>query len=261
MSARIDGRQSGDLRTVQITPGFNKHAEGSALIECGDTHVIGTASVEDKVPRFLQGTGKGWVTSEYGMLPRSTGTRMIREISKGRISGRTQEIQRLIGRALRSIVDLEALGERTIWIDCDVIQADGGTRTASITGAFVAMAFALERLRRSGELAKPAIKDYVAAVSVGIVGNQAMLDLNYEEDASAEVDMNVVMTGSDLFVELQGTAEGAPFSSYQLDELIRLARSGIQTLIEEQKKVLREQLDGAEDLLQEVQIAASPGNS
>lgn len=261
MSLRIDGRLSGDLREIQITPDFNKHAEGSALIECGDTHVICTASVDDKVPHFLRGSGKGWVTSEYGMLPRSTGTRMIREISKGRISGRTQEIQRLIGRALRSVVDLEALGERTLWIDCDVIQADGGTRTASITGAFVAMALALERLRRSGELEKPALKDYVAAISVGIVGDQPLLDLNYEEDASAEVDMNVVMTGSDLFVELQGTAEGTPFSNQHLDELIGLARSGIQTLIQQQRMVLKEQFEQADSLLQENEVAASSGNS
>lgn len=261
MSSRVDGRLSGDLRNVQIVPDFTKHAEGSALIECGDTHVICTASVDEKVPHFLRGSGRGWVTSEYGMLPRSTGTRMIREISKGRLSGRTQEIQRLIGRALRSVVDLDALGEKTIWIDCDVIQADGGTRTASITGAFVALALALERLRRSGVLEKPALMDYVAAASVGIVGDQALLDLNYEEDASAEVDMNVVMTGSDLFVELQGTAEGTPFSNEHLDELIRLARSGIQTLIQQQKAILKEQFEETGKLLQEDEVAASSGNS
>lgn len=238
MPVRQEQRRSDGLRPVRISPQFNKHAEGSALIQCGDTHVICTASVEEKVPHFLRGSGKGWVTSEYGMLPRATGTRTIRESSRGKPSGRTQEIQRLIGRALRSVVDLDSLGERTVWVDCDVIQADGGTRTASITGGFVALALALGRLRRDGKLSSPVLTDYVAAISVGIVEEQPRLDLDYQEDFAAAVDMNVVMTGRGLYVEVQGTAEGQPFSSSQLDALLVLARGGIESLVAEQREVL-----------------------
>lgn len=248
MSSRPDGRQSHELRPLQIHPGYSKHAEGSALIECGDTRVICTASLEEKVPHFLRGTGSGWVTSEYGMLPRSTGTRMVREISRGRPSGRTQEIQRLIGRSLRSVVDLRALGERTVWVDCDVVQADGGTRTASITGAFVALALALRKLVEGQVLSEPVLLDYVAAVSVGIVQGEMRLDLNYEEDAAAEVDMNVVMTGGGLFVEVQGTAEGKAFSQEQLDTLLALARNGIGKLVAAQRQVLEAELGSTEAL-------------
>ncbi len=251
------------MRKVTITPAFSKHAEGSALIECGDTRVICTASVEEKIPSFLRGSGKGWVTSEYGMIPRSTGTRMTRDATKGQPSGRTQEIQRLIGRSLRSVVDMHALKERTIWLDCDVIQADGGTRTASITGAFIALALAVAKLRENGSLDQPVLLDYVAAVSVGIVDGEPCLDLSYEEDFAAEVDMNVVMTGQGLFVEVQGTAEEKPFSQPQLDTLLGLARNGIQNLIEQQRLVLEEQLDNLTDLFQsdsDQQVATSPGN-
>ncbi len=211
MPDRGDQRQLDHMRQVTITPAYSKHAEGSALIECGDTRVICTASIEDKIPSFLRGSGKGWVTSEYGMIPRSTGTRMTRDATKGKPSGRTQEIQRLIGRSLRSVVDMHALKERTIWLDCDVIQADGGTRTASITGAYVALALAVAKLQKDGSLDQPVLLDYVAAVSVGIVDGEPYLDLSYEEDVAAEVDMNVVMTGQGLFVEVQGTAEEKPF--------------------------------------------------
>lgn len=236
-------RDPAQLRPVSITTDFLKHPEGSALIECGSTRVICAASVEAKVPSFLRGTGKGWITAEYGMLPRSTGSRMIREAARGRPSGRTQEIQRLIGRALRSVVDLEGLGERTIWVDCDVIQADGGTRTASITGAFVAMALAIESLMELGTLEEPVIRDYVAAVSVGIVSNIPLLDLNYEEDFGAEVDMNVVMTGKNAFVEVQGTAEGEPFSQEHLEDLLLLAKGGINQLFDFQRQALYQKLD------------------
>jgi ribonuclease PH len=238
MSERIDGRQPEDLRPVEITPNFLEHPEGSALIVCGGTQVICAASMEEKVPGFLRGRGTGWVTAEYGMLPRSTGSRMIREVVRGRPSGRTQEIQRLIGRALRSVVNLGGLGERTVWVDCDVIQADGGTRTAAITGAFVALALALEKMRREEVLEQPVLLDHVAAVSVGIVDGQSLLDLNYQEDSRAEVDMNIVMTGGHLLVEVQGTAEGNPFSQQQLYRLLELAQGGIQSLIDRQKKSL-----------------------
>lgn len=243
---RKDGRQPDELRPLTILPDYIKYAEGSALIAFGETKVICTASVEDKIPPFLRGRGQGWVTSEYGMIPRSTTSRMMRESSKGRLSGRTQEIQRLIGRSLRSIVDLTALGERTFWLDCDVIQADGGTRTASITGSFVALALAISRLRRENVLERPPLLDYVAAVSVGIVQGEPLLDLNYQEDSSAEVDMNVVMTGRELLVEVQGTAEGKPFSQEQLDVLLQLAGGGVHRLVEHQESLLRAHLGEGE---------------
>ncbi|ABB13662.1 MULTISPECIES: ribonuclease PH [Carboxydothermus] len=235
---RIDGREKDQLRTVKITTNYIKHAEGSVLIEMGDTRVVCTATVEDKVPPFAKGEGKGWITAEYGMLPRSTETRNVREATKGRQSGRTLEIQRLIGRALRGVVDLKALGERTLWIDCDVIQADGGTRTAAITGSFVALALALNKLVEEGILPVIPLKDFVAAVSVGIVDGEEILDLNFEEDSKALVDMNVVMTGSNRFVEVQGTGEEATFSMEELQRLLTLAQKGIRELIELQKQAL-----------------------
>lgn len=237
---RNDSRQPNQLRDVNITTNVNKHAEGSVLIQFGDTKVICTASVEERVPPFMKGQGKGWVTAEYSMLPRATHSRNQREANRGKLSGRTMEIQRLIGRALRSVVDLQALGERTITLDCDVIQADGGTRTTSITGAFVALALAVEHIAKSHKLAKYPIIDYLASVSVGIINDTAMLDLNYEEDSSAKVDMNVVMTGSGKFVEVQGTGEEAPFSRNELDELLALSEQGIQQLIMAQKQALGE---------------------
>lgn len=236
---RIDGRQNDETRSVKITKDYLKHPDGSVLIEMGDTKVICTAMIEDKVPHFLRGSGKGWITAEYSMLPSSTNSRKIRESSKGKIEGRTQEIQRLIGRALRSVVDLENLGEKTIWIDCDVIQADGGTRTASITGAFVALAEALSK-RYKGSLP---LKGYLSAVSVGVVQDEIMLDLCYLEDSKAKVDMNIVMTDSGEFVELQGTGEDSPFTLDELNELIRLGQKGSLELIEVQKEVLGEVAD------------------
>ncbi|GAB7388705.1 ribonuclease PH [Bacillaceae bacterium] len=235
---RADGREAGQLRPVKITRNYIKHAEGSVLIEVGDTKVICTASVEERVPPFMRGQGKGWVTAEYSMLPRATETRNVREVSKGKPSGRTMEIQRLIGRALRSVVDLEKLGERTIWIDCDVIQADGGTRAASITGGFVAMMDALTVVKEKANLEEHPIRDFLAAVSVGVVEDQLLLDLNYEEDAQAKVDMNLVMTGTGKFVEIQGTGEAAPFSPEELNRLISMGQKGISELIALQKKVL-----------------------
>jgi ribonuclease PH len=214
------------------------HAEGSVLIEAGQTRVICAASIEDRVPPFLRGTGKGWVTAEYGMLPRATTTRTSREAAMGKVGGRTQEIQRLIGRSLRSVVRLESLGERTIWIDCDVIQADGGTRTAAITGAFVALALAVGKLVQQGSLPQMPITDYIAATSVGLVDGTPLLDLAYEEDSRADVDMNVVRTGDGRFVEVQGTAEGAPFSRETLDQLLDLASRGISDLVERQRAVV-----------------------
>ena len=237
-----------------------KHAEGSALIKCGDTHVICSASVEERVPHFLRGSDKGWVTAEYGMLPRSTSTRMIRESSRGKPSGRTQEIQRLIGRALRSVVDLKGLGERTVWVDCDVIQADGGTRTASITGAFVAVALALDGLHKRGVTSAPLLLDSVAAVSVGIVGQDALLDLNYIEDSSAEVDMNVVMTGGGDFVEVQGTAEGLAFSRHQLDHLLDLAASGIRELDRWQRRTIADVTGSSDHLFRSPEVAVASGD-
>lgn len=240
---RPSKRRPDQLRSVQITRHYTRHAEGSVLIECGDTRIICTASVDEKVPLFLRGKGQGWLTAEYGMLPRSTNERMQREAAKGKQSGRTMEIQRLIGRALRAVVDLEKLGERTIWIDCDVIQADGGTRTASITGAFLAMAIATGKLVKSGVIKTSPVTDYLAAISVGMDKEEGLLlDLNYEEDSAAEVDMNIIMTGSGRFVELQGTGEEATFSREDLNGLLSLAEKGIQTLIQKQKEVLGETL-------------------
>lgn len=235
---RADGRAPDELRPVKLTPDFIQTAEGSVLIEAGQTRVIVTATIEDGVPSFLKGSSKGWVTSEYGMLPRSTEQRTPRESSRGRQSGRTQEIQRLIGRTLRSITDLKALGERTVWIDCDVIQADGGTRTASITGAFVALALAMERMVAAGILRAVPLRDSVAATSVGIVDDRVLLDLAYEEDSHAQVDMNVVMTGSGRFVEIQASAEGRPFAGSEMQELLTLASAGIRQLLDIQQSLL-----------------------
>lgn len=231
LAPRADARSLDQLRPTTIAPHFLVHPEGSVLIEVGATRVVCTASIEDRVPPFLRNTGQGWVTAEYGMLPRATSTRTTREASKGKLGGRTQEIQRLIGRSLRSVTDLEALGERTIWIDCDVLQADGGTRTASITGAFVALVLALEVLRRREILGHIPVHEYLAATSVGIIDGRPMLDLAYGEDSRAEVDMNVVKTGGGRFIELQGTAETAPFGREALLELLDLADKGINELI------------------------------
>ncbi|MDI6782983.1 MAG: ribonuclease PH [bacterium] len=239
MFTRLDGRKETELRSVKITRNYLKHAEGSVLIEIGDTRVICSASIEDKVPPHLINTGQGWVTAEYGMLPRSTQVRIIRDAAKGKSSGRTHEIQRLIGRSLRAVTDLIGLGPRTIWIDCDVIQADGGTRTASITGAYIALNDAVNFLIKNGKIPRSPITDFVAATSVGIVNGTKMLDLTYEEDVVAEVDMNIVMTGSGKFIEVQGTAERKPFSKDELNELIHLAQSGIQKLIDIQKQTLK----------------------
>lgn len=235
---RVDGRANDQLRPVTITRNYIKHAEGSCLIEIGDTKVICTATIEDRVPPFMRNGGKGWITAEYSMLPRATATRNPRESSKGKVGGRTMEIQRLIGRALRSVVHLEAMGERTIWLDCDVIQADGGTRTASITGAYVAMVDAMHKLVENGVWKQIPLHDFLAATSVGVVGEHTVLDLNYKEDSTATVDMNVVMTGTGKFVELQGTGEDAPFSPEQLHEMLALAKTGIETLIDNQKQAL-----------------------
>ena len=235
---RFDNRHPSELRATSITPHYLAHAEGSVLMESGHTRIICAASVEDRVPPFLRGSGKGWVTAEYGMLPRSTSTRSARESSKGKVGGRTQEIQRLIGRSLRAVTRLDGLGERTIWIDCDVIQADGGTRTASITGGFVAMTLALEKLRKEGLITRVPVEDYVAAISVGIVDSLPLTDLAYEEDSKAEVDMNVVKTGNGRFIEIQGTAEGAPFDSNALSELLDLANTAIKNLIEMQRNII-----------------------
>ncbi|HQZ38270.1 MAG TPA: ribonuclease PH [Vicinamibacterales bacterium] len=235
---RQDDRAPGELRPTQITPHFLMHAEGSVLIEVGRTRVICTASVEDRVPPFLRGSGKGWVTAEYGMLPRATTTRSAREASNGKVGGRTMEIQRLIGRSMRTIVRLNELGERTVWLDCDVIQADGGTRTASITGAFVALVLALDRMRQTDVLKKMPISDYVAATSVGIVGGMPLLDLAYEEDSKADVDMNIVKTGDGRFIEVQGTAESEPFDRHALTGLLELADAGIAQLIEKQREIV-----------------------
>ena len=232
---RFDGREAFELRPVKLTRGFTNIPEGSVLIEVGQTRVICTATVEEKVPLFKKGTGSGWVTAEYSMLPRATQTRNPRESSKGKLTGRTMEIQRLIGRALRSVVDLKKLGERTIWLDCDVIQADGGTRTASITGAYVALVDAVNHLLAKGLIKENPILDSLAAVSVGKVDGMALLDLAYEEDSKAEVDMNVVMTGQGKFVEIQGTAEDIPFGREDLDQFLELAEKGIQELMGMQK--------------------------
>jgi ribonuclease PH len=235
---RNQSRAADQLRSVSLEPGVAKHAEGSCLVKFGDTHVLVTASLEETAPSFLRGSGKGWVTAEYGMLPRSTHERMRREAAVGKQSGRTQEIQRLIGRSLRAIVDPTALGERQIVVDCDVLQADGGTRTASITGGFVALAGCIAFMKKTGMVTKPVIKDHVAAVSCGIVKGEAMLDLDYSEDSTAETDANFVLTGSGGLVELQGTAEGAPFSDEQFAQMLRFARKGIGELVALQKAVL-----------------------
>ncbi|GGG20689.1 ribonuclease PH [Paenibacillus abyssi] len=237
---RTEGRLTNQLRPVKIMLNTNKYAEGSVWIEMGDTKVLCTATVEDRVPPFMKGQGKGWINAEYSMLPRATQTRNQRESARGKLTGRTMEIQRLIGRALRSIVDLQALGERTITIDCDVIQADGGTRTTSITGAFVAMALAIHKLSQNVQFARYPIRDYLASVSVGVIQEKVLLDLNYEEDSKAKVDMNVVMTGSGKFVEVQGTGEDAPFSRNELNALLEYAEAGIQSLIVHQKETLGE---------------------
>lgn len=237
---RIDGRTNNELRPVKITRNYIKHAEGSVLIEMGDTKVICTATVEEKVPPFVKGTGKGWISSEYGMLPRSTHTRKVRDASKGKIDGRTMEIQRLIGRALRSIVNLSELGEIMIWVDCDVIQADGGTRTASITGAFVALVDALNALIEQERIKSMPIKNYVAAVSVGIKDDEILLDLKYEEDSSCKVDMNIVMTDNGQFVEIQGTGEDSPFSKEEMQKMLEIGENGIKQLIQIQKEALFE---------------------
>jgi ribonuclease PH len=235
---RADGRGPAELRPVRFTTGYLKHAEGSCLVEVGDTRVVCAVSFEEKVPPFLKGKGEGWVTAEYGMLPRATSTRSPREVVKGAPSGRTHEIQRLIGRSLRAVVDMRALGERTVWVDCDVLQADGGTRCASITGAFVALVEGLRRQRRPGAPAELPVTDYVAAVSVGKVGEAILLDLNYEEDSTAHVDMNIVKTGRGRFVEVQGTAEGQPFSEEELGALMAAADKGIGDLVALQRKAL-----------------------
>ncbi|MCC6712127.1 MAG: ribonuclease PH [Candidatus Dadabacteria bacterium] len=237
---RSGGRDWDELRPVTITRGVMKYAEGSALIETGETKVLCTATVETRVPPFLRDTGRGWVTAEYSMLPRSTKDRITRDSVKGRIGGRSHEIQRIIGRALRSVIDLDRLGEMSITIDCDVLQADGGTRTAAITGAFVALSDAALHLVSTGVLADSPMQDYIAAVSVGIVEGKTALDLDYEEDSTAEVDMNVAMTGSGLLVEVQGTAEGKPFSKRRLSQLVTLAEKGINELIQKQREALTE---------------------
>ncbi len=235
---RSDQRPANQLRDTRLTPNYLPHAEGSVFIEAGRTRVICTASVEDRVPPFLRNTGKGWVTAEYGMLPRATSTRTTREASTGKVGGRTQEIQRLIGRSLRAVTNLTALGERSIWIDCDVIQADGGTRTASITGAYVALALALEKLRERDLIRTIPLSDYVAAISVGIVDGEPLLDLAYDDDSRAEVDMNVVKTGDGRFVEVQGTAEALPFGRDALNALLDLADQGIRQLVDKQRAIV-----------------------
>jgi ribonuclease PH len=240
---RTDGRGFDQIRKTIVHPNYIKNADGSVLIEVGDTRVICTASLEDKVPPFLKNTGQGWLTSEYGMLPRSTSSRVNREASQGKQSGRTQEIQRLVGRALRAVANLNSLGERTLWIDCDVIQADGGTRTASITGGYMAMVLAFARLVEEGMLSIFPLRDYVAAISVGIVNQRPYLDLNYYEDSRADVDMNVVCTGKGHFVEIQGTAEKHPFVDSDLQELLRLANKGIRELIQIQRKTFHQAID------------------
>ena len=235
---RPSGRAKDQMRPVTLLKGIAKHAEGSCLVKFGDTHVLVTASMEEKAPPFLKGTGKGWVTAEYGMLPRSTHERMRREAAQGKQSGRTQEIQRLVGRSLRAIVDMSALGERQIVIDCDVLQADGGTRTASITGGFVALHQCIAFMKKVGIITKPAIKDHVAAISCGISKGEPVLDLDYEEDSSAETDANFVLTGGGGLVEIQGTAEGAPFSDDEFAQLLKLARKGVTELVALQKEAV-----------------------
>jgi ribonuclease PH len=248
---RSDGRTPDQMRPVVITPNFTKHAEGSVLIDVGDTRVICTASVQEKVPPFLYKTGRGWVTAEYGMLPRATTERTEREASKGKQGGRTMEIQRLIGRSLRAAINPEFLGERTVWIDCDVLQADGGTRTASITGSFVALALALSRLYLDGQIVSWPVSAFVAAVSVGMLGGVPTLDLNYEEDSKAGVDMNVVATDKGRFVELQGTGETATFTEDEMNGMLALAKSGISALIEKQREILSAVLARVDNMARE----------
>ena len=238
-TVRPSGRSPEELRAVRISRGYTRHAEGSVLVEFGDTRVLVTASVEDGVPSFMRGKGEGWVTAEYGMLPGSSTSRIARESSRGKVGGRTHEIQRLIGRSLRAVTDMAALGERTLWIDCDVIEADGGTRTASITGSYVALALAVHRLRQKGLISGQPLIDSVAAVSVGIVGGELLVDLCYAEDSTADVDMNLVMTGKGAFIEVQGTAEAHPFSAEQLAGLTSLASDAIAALGEMQRATLR----------------------
>jgi len=240
---RADGRAKDELRKLKIKRDYIKYAEGSCLIELGNTKLVCTASVEDGVPPFLRNTGSGWVTAEYSMLPRSCKTRVPRESSRGKVGGRTHEIQRLIGRSLRGVVDLSKLSERTIWLDADVIQGDGGTRCAAITGSFIALCDALDKLKKDGVFDKLPISDFVAAVSVGIVDGEVYLDLDYEEDSKAEVDMNVVMTGAGKFIEIQGTAEKAPFDNKMMKDMIDVAKKGIEELIVRQKKVLAKAVD------------------
>jgi ribonuclease PH len=235
---RSDGRKPSQLRPLKITPSYIKTADGSVLIEMGDTRVICTAKLEERVPPFLRNSGKGWITAEYGMLPGSSQQRIGRESSRGKVGGRTHEIQRLIGRSLRSVADLKSLGERSVWIDCDVIQADGGTRTASITGAYIALMEAVRVWRERGILSADPVKDAVAAVSIGIVDGKILLDLCYEEDSKADVDMNFVMTGSGKFIEVQGTAESAPFTKKQMERMAEIAHQGIKELLQTQKKVI-----------------------
>jgi ribonuclease PH len=237
---RTDGRAPDELRPARITPGYLPFAEGSVLIEMGNTRVVCAASLEDRVPPFLRNSGQGWLTAEYAMLPRATQTRTAREIGRGGPSGRTHEIQRLIGRSLRAVADMKALGERTITLDCDVLQADGGTRTAAITGAYVAFALASNHLLKAGKITRPLTTNQVAAISVGIVGNTPLLDLKYDEDSRAEVDMNVVCTGDGRFIELQGTAEREPFSRAQMDEMVALGVRGIEALVAIQRRVISE---------------------
>jgi ribonuclease PH len=235
---RWSGRAANELRMITMTTDFNKHAEGSVLIEVGDTRVICTATIDEKVPQFLRGQQRGWVTAEYSMLPRATHERNQRESAKGRQSGRTMEIQRLIGRSLRSVVDFKALGERTITVDCDVIQADGGTRTASITGGFVALTLAMGRLLKNGVIPRLPLNDFLASISVGMIEGKSLLDLDYREDSQAQVDMNIVMTGSGTFVELQGTGEQTTFSREQLNEMLELGEQGVRACIDKQRQAL-----------------------
>ena len=236
---RIDGRKNDQVRHTKVTRNYIKHAEGSVLIEVGDTKVICTASIEDKVPPFLKGSGEGWITAEYNMLPRSTATRKVRDIARLKLDGRTMEIQRLIGRALRSVVDLKALGEKTIWIDCDVIQSDGGTRTTSITGAFIALVDAVNKIHKQKSFKVYPIRKFVCATSVGIVGEEKLLDLCYEEDSNAKVDMNIIGTDDGEFVEIQGTGEEAPFTRSELNEILNLGEKGIKQMIQLQKDCLK----------------------
>lgn len=236
--SRIDGRRENELRKIKITPNFQKYALGSCLVEFGNTRVVCAASLEEKVPPFLKGKGKGWLSAEYGMLPASCTERIQRESAKGKVSGRTQEIQRLIGRSLRAVLNFEDMGERMIWIDCDVLQGDGGTRTAGITGGMITLALALRKLMKDGKILKNPLRDYIAAVSVGVVNGKPCLDLCYEEDSRAEVDMNVVMTGSGKFVEIQGTAEGKPFAESEMSKLVQFAKKGIREIIQIQNRVI-----------------------